>query len=144
GQRPVVALAMAHTLALDGEAALGELADDRLAGRVVGPVAVPELRAAAQQVPFGAVDHGDRMLGRAADRLAAIQRRAMAPAVIARDRSLEHVVDTGEIFRPHWPRPGWRCLHSTQTLPLGSPRPRAPHTGPRSLGPAVESAKLGL
>ena len=49
-------------------------------------------------VPFGAVDHGDRVRGGAAHRLAVIERRAFAAAIEAGNRRLEAVVDAAIDF----------------------------------------------
>src|SRR3546814_14973968 len=58
-----------------------------------------QLGARFQQFPFGAVDDRHGVVGRAADRAAAmVERRAPAAAIMARDRGLEAAVQLGEML----------------------------------------------
>src|SRR3546814_9844050 len=56
-----------------------------------------QIGARFQQLPFGAVDDRHGVVGRAADRAAAmVERRAPAAAIMARDRGLEAAVRSEE------------------------------------------------
>src|SRR6185295_14676470 len=96
--RAVLALAEGGAFAFDGHAGVMQAVDDLAAGSVVRLETVPEVTARSQQLVFGLQNERHGILGRAADRLAAIQGRAFAPAVETRDRRLEALVDAREVF----------------------------------------------
>src|SRR4030095_11494404 len=85
-------------LAMDGHAVAGELGDDLLGGIVVGLELRPQVGARLEQLELDLVHHRHGVLGRTADRLAAIEGRALAAAVEARDRRGEALVKSGEIL----------------------------------------------
>ena len=61
-------------------------------------IAVPEVAARFQKLPLGLVHHRNGMAGGAADRFAAIERRAVAAAIEARQRAAEGLVDLPEVL----------------------------------------------
>ncbi len=91
--RAVVALAERGPLALDRRA-VGVQVGKFLLGRLVGRHELaPQIAAALQHRPFVLVDDGDRIIGRAADRRAAIVGRTACTAVERGDRGREKLVD---------------------------------------------------
>ena len=97
GDGAVVALAVPRALAMDRHAVAGELGHDLLGGIVIGLELRPQVGARPEQVELDLVDHRHGVLGRAAHRLAAVQRRAFAAAIEARHRGVEAFVERGEV-----------------------------------------------
>src|SRR5262249_50326973 len=94
-----LALAEGDALALDGRAGVVQILDDLAGGAVVGLEQFPEVGARLEQAPLGLLHQGHRVLGRAADRFAAVERRALPAAVVARDRRAEALIEAREVFR---------------------------------------------
>src|SRR5262249_52979474 len=98
GQRAIVALTMARTLAFDRKTALVELGDHLAAFPVPWAVRAPQIGSPLQQAPLRAIDDRNCMFGGAADWLAAVEGGAMLGTIESRNWRLEHLVDTGEIL----------------------------------------------
>src|SRR6185312_44139 len=74
-----------------------QLRHDLLGGIVVGLELGPQVGAGLEKVELDLVYHRHGVLGRAADRLASIERGALAAAVEARHRRVEAVVEGCEV-----------------------------------------------
>src|SRR5690606_38963381 len=120
GQAPVVALAMAGAAAGDGNAVAGQVVHDATGRRVVRLEAAPHVRAGPEQLPFRLLHDRHGVLRRAADRLAAVERRAMPAAVVSGYGGFEAFVNLPEMLRLD----SWRLRHisTIQAAPRGAMR----------------------